>query len=293
MKPIVAFAWKAVVCAIAFSAGSVAGAQVANALGAALPTIPAGVDARLIALFGLIASVMLGPALGPLSTGLGVGFAARWTILAAFTYVCMGLNTAIEAALFTTMGGTSGMLVFNILPALLFGGALAALFPPTEPAGWGASWRRFWARLPVGRWALRLGAALLAFPAIYFTFGSIVGPFVVDAYRAGQFDLVLPPLNLILPVQLVRSGFFLAASLPVLIAWRGSRLRLVLALGAAHFALVGLFGLVQAFWLPTPMRLIHGAEILADSLAYGAALVFLLRPPDVAQGSSPVASVAA
>ncbi len=30
------------------------------------------------------------------------------------------------------------------------------------------------------------------------------------------------------------------------------------------------------YWLPPPLRLIHGAEILADSLVYAGVLVFLL-----------------
>jgi hypothetical protein len=122
----------------------------------------------------------------------------------------------------------------------------------------------------------------------------MVGPFVADAYRAGRFGLVLPGLGQILSVQFVRSVLFLLASLPVLAAWHGSRLRLALALGAAHFVMVGLFGMLQAYWLPAPMRLIHTAEILVDSVTYAAVLVVLLvRPREDVRASIPVASAAA
>ena len=63
---------------------------------------------------------------------------------------------------------------------------------------------------------------------------------------------------------------------PVLIAWSGSRLRLAILLGFALFVLVGLFHLIQAYWLPSSLRLVHGVEILSDSLLYAAVLVLLM-----------------
>ena len=296
MKTLISSVWKALLSALAFMVGTMLGAPMTAAVGATLPALPASADERSLALFGLIASVALGLALGPLAAGLALRFAARWAILALLTYVCLGLNTAIEAAIFTTVGGTSGLLVLNAFSAIPFGAALAALFrPATAPEAWASRWRRFRGQFQPAQWAWRLGAAVLAFPVIYFLFGMIVGPFVVDSYRAGQFGLVLPGLGTIVPVQLVRSVLFLAASLPVLVAWRGSRLRLGLALGAAFVLLLGLFGMLQAYWLPTPMRLIHSAEIFGDAVAYAAVLVVLLVRPrgGVASGSVAADSVAA
>jgi hypothetical protein len=281
MKRLVSSVWKAVLCAVALMAGTMVGALVAAAAKAALPAIPPGGDDGSRAVFGFLASLSVAFALGLLAAGLAVGLVARGLTLALLAYVCLGPNTAIEAAIFTTMGGTSAMLILNVFSSLFLAAALAALFRPSaEPAAWRACWRSFWAERDGASWAWRLGTAVLAFPLLYLTFGMMVGPFVVESYRGREFGLVLPSLGLVFAVQLVRSLLFLAASLPVLVAWRGSRLALGLALGLAHFALVGLFGLLQAYWLPGPMRLLHGGEILADSMTYAAVVVALLvRPP--------------
>jgi len=60
--------------------------------------------------------------------------------------------------------------------------------------------------------------------------------------------------------------------------------RLALALGATLFVLVGLLGLIPAYWMPLGLRLIHGVEILADSFVYALALVLLLAPRAPAAG---------
>jgi hypothetical protein len=57
---------------------------------------------------------------------------------------------------------------------------------------------------------------------------------------------------------------------------------LALSLGLANYAFVGLFGMLQASWLPTAMRVLHGTEIAADSFAYSSLLVLLLVRPRLA-----------
>jgi hypothetical protein len=212
----------------------------------------------------------------PVAWGLAVGSRARWAILALLAYVCMGLNTAIEAAIFTRFGGTAAMLVFNAFIAAFLATGLALLFR-SEPL---RSWSEHWETFTIGRgpleWAWRVAAAIVVFPPIYLAFGSLIAPIVVESYRTGQFGLTLPGFGLIIPVQLVRSTLYLAASVPVLVAWRGSRVRLALALGAAHFVFDGLSGMLQSHWLPMPMRIAHTLEILGDSLTYAAVVVALL-----------------
>src|SRR6185295_13639959 len=102
------------------------------------------------------------------------------------------INTAIEVAIYTTVGGANGIVVMNLFAAAGCAVAVAALFQPAARATWKDSLRHFAGQWPAARWALRLLLALLAFPLAYFTFGMIVGPFVVDAYRSGHFGLALP-----------------------------------------------------------------------------------------------------
>ena len=280
MSQFVSYLWRALACAAAYFAGTMVGASVAPALGAALPAMPPSVGPEQVAIVSFLASLTLGPGLGPLATGLQARFLARFAALAVLAYICLGVNTAIESAIFTTVGGASGMIVLFLPATVACAAAAAALFRPAGDPGTGASsWSRFASQFTPASWVWRVALAVLAFPVIYLAFGSVVGPFVVGAYRSGAFGLKLPGMGQIIPTQFVRSALFLLASVPALVLWRGPRLRLAVALGLAHYVFVGLFGMLQASWLPTSLRLLHGAELLADSMVYAAALVLLLVAP--------------
>jgi hypothetical protein len=133
-------------------------------------------------------------------------------------------------------------------------------------------------RLGTGQWLWRVAAAWLSFPLIYFLFGLCVAPLVIPIYQAGVAGLHIPPLDVIMRTQLLRSALFLASSLPVILLWTGSRRRLILALGWAHTAMVGLYGLSQASFMPPVLRVLHSLEIAADSFVYALVLVWLFFP---------------
>jgi hypothetical protein len=294
MKTIVSYAWKTLVCAVAYMGGSMLGGGLATALGVGLPSMPGTRPAQL-ALVAFLASLTLGVSLGPLASGLRARYLARFAALALLAYVCLGVNTALETTIFTTIGGAAGMLVV-FLPATMACTAVAvALFrPATGPDTLPALWSRFTAQFGAWSWAWRLVAAIVAFPVVYLVFGMMVGPFVIEAYRNQAYGLTLPGWGQIIPMQLLRSTLFLVASLPAIVLWGGSRRRLALSLGLANYTFVGLFGMLQAFWLPATMRVAHGAEIGADSFAYAALLVLLLvRPAQTTDlGAAPAAHTA-
>jgi hypothetical protein len=123
---------------------------------------------------------------------------------------------------------------------------------------------------------------------IYFLFGLCVAPFVIPIYEAGVIGLRLPPLDVIMRTQLLRSFLFLASSLPVILLWSGSRRRLILALGWAHTAMVGLYGLSQASFMPPVLRVLHSFEIAADSFVYAFILVWLFFPRERTGATSTV-----
>ena len=290
MKTIVSYAWKTLVCAVAYMGGSMLGAALATALGVSLPSMPGTKPAQL-ALFAFLASLTLGASMGPLAAGLRSRYLARVAALALFAYVCLGVNTALETTIFTTVGGGAGIVVLFLPATFACAAAAAALFrPATARYTTAAPWSRFAAQFGAWSWAWRLAAAIVAFPVVYLAFGMMVGPFVVDAYRNQAHGLTLPGWGQIIPTQFLRSTLFLVASVPVIAFWGGSRRRLALSLGLATFTFVGLFGMLQAFWLPTAMRLVHGAEIAADSFVYATLLVWLLARPVPGREPGPVAA---
>jgi hypothetical protein len=67
------YAWKTVVCALAYTTASALGAPLAAVLGAALPAMPPGTDPARLMRAAFIASLTLGASLGPLASGLRTG----------------------------------------------------------------------------------------------------------------------------------------------------------------------------------------------------------------------------
>jgi hypothetical protein len=70
----------------------------------------------------------------------------------------------------------------------------------------------------------------------------------------------------------------LLAVLPLLVIWPGSRQRFAWIFGLNLFVVAGLYGLIQAYWMPWTLRSIHTVELLLDSVAYGWLVAALLLP---------------
>ena len=276
------YVWRIPLCAFAYIAGTMVGGAFVSAIGMKLPPIPEQANEQMMGLCLLISSCVLAIGVGPLARRIRARYWVRCLILAALTYVCIGLNTPIEAAIFTNISGMRTMVVFSILPCLLFGGVTALLFKPSGKAEpFGRQVLHFFSGRSMQKWAWRIAAAVCAFPVIYWTFGMMVAPWVIEYYKQGQFGLTLPGTGVIILTQLLRSGLFFLAALPVLIVWSGSRRQLTIQLGFAFFVLVGLFGMIQTYWLGPVLVVVHSVEILVDSMVYAGvlALLFVRKEP--------------
>ena len=254
-----------------------ASAALVSALGMPLPKLPEQANERTMGLCLILGSLALTIGLAPLVRRIRGGFAVRWLALAGLCYVCLGVNTPIEAAIFSNLGGMATIPVFSLLPCLLFAATTALVFKPADRSdSFRANAKRFFAGRPAGEWTWRIGAAVCTFPLIYWTFGLMIAPAVRPYYEQGQFGLALPSATAIILVQLPRSTLFLAATLPILIAASGPRRPVVLALGVAFYVLVGLFSMIQTYWLAPTLLVLHNLEIFADSMVYAFALALLL-----------------
>ncbi len=272
---------KLALCSLAFFLGIVLSGQVLPLFGVPAPAIPKGTDAATLSRYFLLASVFLGLSLIVVSRGLKGRFLQRWLTLTIFAWVAYGINASLEASLFSTTSAASpegafyniaGSLISSLLVA-----AAAFLFPPGEKGdGFIASLGAFFNGRTAWDWAWRLLAALASFPVVYLFFGWLISPIVLKFYVQNAFELTLPEMPAIIAMQFFRSVLFLLAILPILVAWRKTRPALVLSLGVALFFLVGSLTLIVAYWLPPVMRITHGMEILADSLAYALILTHLL-----------------
>jgi hypothetical protein len=276
-KTTAGYLWRIPLCALAYVGGAMAGAALVSALGMPLPKLPEQADERTMGLCLILGSLVLTVGLAPLARRIRGGFAVRWLAVAGLCYVCLGVNTPIEAAIFSNLGGMATIPVSSLLPCLLFAATMALLFKPADKGEpFSATAKRFFEDRTAREWAWRTAAAICVFPLIYWTFGMMIAPAVRPYYEQGQFGLALPSAAAILLVQLLRSTLFLAATMPILIAASGPRRPFVLALGLAFYVLVGLFSMIQAYWLAPTLLVLHNLEIFADSMVYALALALLL-----------------
>ncbi len=238
---------------------------------------PGQANQRVAGLLLFVASFVLAAGLIPLARRLQGPYWLRWLMLAVLCYACLGLASPLEGAIFTTLGGMESIPVLFVPPCLLFAAVVAAAVQ-TGPHGRlaSATVRRFFHERSLRQWVWRFVAAVFAFPVVYWTFGLMVAPFVMAYYKQGQFALSIPSPGVIVLTQFLRGLLFLAASVPILILWSGSRRELVVALGLAFYMLVGLFGMIQSYWLAPTLQILHNTEIFADSMVYALALALLL-----------------
>jgi hypothetical protein len=270
--------WKLPVCVLTLFVGQMLGLALVSALGLELPTITTAGDQGTQTVLFVLAAIVITAALATMAAGLAGRWWVRGAILAAFLFGVYGVGNTIETSVFTTLGGEAALIAIQ-LPQSILGGLLVALLVAAPSyARFSASAGGFFASRTPTRLAVRLGLAVLAFPVVYFVFGMMVAAIVTPYYERLEF-LVIPPLSTMAKVALVRSALLLLVSLPVIVAWRATRGRLLLALSLGHFVALGLAGLLQATFFPPALRLAHGVEILGGSVCYAAALVWLLFPP--------------
>lgn len=283
LKHKLTYLWKIPLCAAAFFIGTALGGMIANGLGLPAPELPSGADETIIGQFMLLTSLILAIGLAFLARNLRGRFISRWLTLSFLIWVAYGLNNILEGAVFTSMSAASIFTVVLYFFASFLCGAVAAwLFTPQEAdVRFTDLWKQFFSRYHGKAWVWRLLAAWLAFPMIYLAFGRLIAPLVLDYYQQGLFGLALPGWGQILPLVAIRSLLFLIACLPVLVLWNGTPRRLLWVLGLNLFLLVGGLNMLQAYWMPSNLRLIHSLEILADELVYTAALILLFKPTKV------------
>lgn len=261
---------KLAACVTAFAVSLFAGGVLIHLLHLPLAGPPSNTSQQTQLLLSWAAGALLVLGIFPLARRLAGSFALRWIALGSFLFLALGVNTMIELTIFSNLlgGGVAALAVLYFVQAVFLGAAVAVFFGTEEKAaglpdrGWVA-------------WTSRGIAAWVGFPVIYLFFGMCIAPVVVPYYQAGVAGLHIPPISAILQIQLLRSAIFLASSLPLIALWKGSRRELWLALGLAHAATVGIFGLAQATFMPGILRIVHSLEITADSFVYAGLLVLL------------------
>lgn len=264
---------KILLAAVSYVCGVVVTGMIATALRVPPIELPFGMSPERAFLALAIASPLLTAAVLPVALGLRGCWMKRCVAIGILLFVSIGVNTALEGSIFSTIMTGRGVYIamLALLPSLF---AAAVLTWGKHDTTAEISQPSFTAP----EWAWRLLAAWLAFPVIYWCFGSLIAPFVMDYYRSGVGGLRIPPTETIVGMQLVRGVLFLVATLPIALLWKKSRGAFIVSVGLAYAVAVGAFQLVQGTFLPVFLRVLHSIEIAADSFAYAAILGFLFIP---------------
>lgn len=283
------YAGKICLCAISAVIGTIAGGIFSSVLRLEQPRLPERIDPGLLVLLCLAGGFVLSIALAVLLPQLRGNRRTHFMVIAWFVFAWLGINNTIEASIFTTIGGGQTALVSMLFLSAFAAGAVVLLFGNQEITGsFSDTAHRYFDNRTAMQWAFRLSLTVLAFPAVYFFFGMPVGLLVGKFYQDQSFGLHMPSLGVVIGVQFVRSLLSLVAVLPILVIWRGSRRSLVWTCGLNLFVVAGLFGLIQAYWMPWTLRSIHTVELLLDSVVYGWLVAALLLPRVAVADPAPV-----
>lgn len=276
------YLWKTLLCAFVFASGLVISRIFFYKINVIYPHLPQQADESIAIYFLLTGSLILIAGLTPLIERIDGIYLTRLFIAFLFLYVSFGINISVENAIYSISEGHYLMILYLFLPCLLTSFAMVSLYKPkNESEQLSVRSKQFFKPRTLEQWVWRCIIAIIAFPLVYFIFGLIVSPIVVDYYRSGSYGLALPDIEVILLVQLFRSLLFVLVSLPVMIMWVGSRTQLIVLLGIAYFVFVFSYDIVLAYQYPSILRITHGVEILADSIVYAFLIVKLLAPKEI------------
>lgn len=274
---------KGIAIAITAFIGLILGGMVSKMIGLPTPGMPVYLDAAKVLPLMFISTIPAVIVLGECFRRLPYRYALRALLSSITFYILFYLANLLDAFLFSPLLNMSTSFFSDLFPALLVGLITAWLWKPVGvPVGDLAAVPAN--KLPGLVW--RTAAAWLGYAPIYYLIGLCVAPFTKSYYQdpSHSLGLVLPPLSAILLMQVARGGVFLAAALPVLFGWRGSRRGLWAWIAALIFFNIATPLLIQSYWLPLAVRIPHVLELLVDSCLQAALYAFLLSTTQLPAG---------
>ncbi len=246
--------------------------------GWAVPAPATGEDPQISHYYVLLIAPLMALSLFFVARGLAGSFLTRTLALAFLSWIAYSVNNALEGLVFASYASDFLTQVLQgILPCLACSAAAAHLFQAKTDEAPANAWKTFFSHRKVGTWIWRLILAGLSFAPIYFIFGLLVQPLIIEYYQQNVGGLQQPDVGKLFIVLFTRSFLFCTACLPAMVLWKKSNRSLFFSLGLALSLWVGLIYLLTAYWLPVNLRLFHAIEILADEFLYAAVLLWLLR----------------
>lgn len=241
----------------------------------------------------IISGVLLSIVLGFIFSNLSYGRRARIGVAWLSLFVIQYFSNFVEAVFFTTAipdaltfiaASITGLIISFLeatLTGLLFGSG-------TTNDSLNMNLAKYFDNGSSTDWAQRIIVSSLVYFPIYYIFGSIIAPMVLRYYNdpTQGLGLVVPSLGVIVPLEFLRGFLYVVALIPIIASLKVSSRTMFLCLTSFIFIVGSFVPFIAYSTLPAFLRLVHGAEILVDSIAYGAVLTYLLRSPLVRSDGS-------
>jgi hypothetical protein len=226
----------------------------------------------LIAVFeGLILAIFLAWFISKVDLKPRSAFILVWFSLFMIGY----FNNLLEAYFFTKVYQSESFIIailISLFSALLESTSAILLLRPRGSRDITAALKNYISSRTGISWVKRIIAASAAYFLIYFIFGLMVSPFVMPYYSQPSSGLVIPPVTIIIPLEILR-GFIYAVVLSVVFAGikTGERLKFAVAsallyIPGAFLPLISSMVSLSFIYAVAPY---HMVEILADSVVYG------------------------
>lgn len=228
---------------------------------------------------GVLFALVLGYVFSRVAFRVTVRIAMAWLAL----FIIEIFSNLLEGYFFTTQISTTSLFfaatVFALAITFVQAVLVGILFTLREPLSRMVTEAKdYFGQRPWYSWLWRIVLCSVVYFPIYFTFGGIVSPTVLPYYTdsSSGLGLRIPSYQVMVPLELLRGFLYVIALLPLLAALKIRRR----ALYAAIVSLLYVTGALGPFLideaLPVLLRTVHGIEILADYLVFGAVIVHLL-----------------
>lgn len=245
----------------------------------------------------MVTAILYGVTLYYLNTNIPLSRKARFLISWLAIYCIQMLMPVLEGVFFSTQFEGAPELIFGalvfgwvlVLPAALAG---AILFSPVKVQSFDELRRDYFQRMNKAQLAGRFVIASALWMVIYFVFGAIVAPYVLPYYTEGGvgYQLVLPALQVILGLQLLRGFILVLFILPLIISTKLGWKQLAVVIAALLYIGGALAVFLISDQYPLILRMIHGMEMFADAAFAGIAIAYLLGRRSAKDQSSQVVS---
>ena len=232
----------------------------------------------------VVSGALLALVLGFVSSRLSYGRLTRIGMAWFSLFIIQSLSNLVEAVFFTTAIPTATIFVaafvFGLIVTLPEAILAGMLFSPVKiDRSFRADLREYFSKRTVSSWLGRVALGSLVYFPIYYTFGSIIAPWILSYYDNPSqiFGLTIPPLEVMILLQFLRGFLYLVALLPIIATLRVSPRAMFLSVFGLIYVAGAFVPFIAYSTLPAFLRMVHGLEILGDSIVYGTALVYLLR----------------